>query len=237
MAAEPVGPAAYHCRSFTEWEVMAASATPSAEGLRCATCVHYVRLEHGVTWDVNGEVSCAHCAPHRTLYEPAAATGEEPRAAAAAAASATARRHHGLLDMRTAAQSDLASALQHLERLARRDPGRGQALQSGVAEQGLALVDVAARGVLCAYAEAEAFCDRFGGRDDAAEGAPALAGKVADAMMREWDAHVPSSLLVLLQQVADEETDQRVSLREELRRARTRCADGFGAQGFKVVDG
>jgi hypothetical protein len=153
--------------------------------------------------------------------------------------------------VRAALQSDLRSAVLHLERLARRDPARGKELYAGLGCQGLALEDVAARGVLCAYTEAEELCE---GCVDASQ--------VAYTMVRDWDAQVPSSLLMLLlqhheQAVVDAEPEAvptahrhapaghaharrlpcdggRTSLRDEVRRARLRCAEQFVAEGLRV---
>lgn len=230
-------PVEYTCAALADFVPVPTCTERTEEGLRCATCSHYIKLSHGAAWDEHGEPCCAACAQHRHL--PA-----QPRLASTTAALPR-------VDVRAALQSDLRSAVLHLERLARRDPARGKELYAGLGCQGLALEDVAARGVLCAYTEAEELCE---GCVDASQ--------VAYTMVRDWDAQVPSSLLMLLllhheQAVVDAEPEAvptahrhapaghaharrlpcdggRTSLRDEVRRARLRCAEQFVAEGLRV---
>ena len=230
-------PVEYTCAALADFVPVPTCTERTDEGLRCATCSHYIKLSHGAAWDEHGEPSCAACAQHRNLPT-------QPRLASTTAALPR-------VDVRAALQSDLRSAVLHLERLARRDPARGKELHAGLGCQGLALEDVAARGVLCAYTEAEELCD---GCVDASQ--------VAYTMVRDWDAQVPSSLLMLLlllhdeQAVVDAEPEAvpahrhalaghaharrlpcdggRTSLRDEVRRARLRCAEQFVAEGLRV---
>ena len=236
--ATELGPAEYACKALVDFVHVPTSVSPTDEGLRCVICMHYILLDKGVSFDGFGEACCAHCAAHRLLVKGEEASTAAGNGAREEEAPSTAHAH-------VAVHADLQSARCHVERLARCDVIRGQQLWASAAEEGLGVEDVAARGVLCAYAEAEALCERMATSSDGASCASAVAGQVADAMIRTWEAQVPSSLLVVLASTrpppgghaaAGEMGSQRSAslLCHELRRARLRCAELYLAHGLRL---
>ena len=254
MAAE-FAPEQYACAAFGEFVPVPTSETPTDEGVRCVTCGHFIALECGAIWDHHGDACCMGCASHRLDLR------EERLAAAAAAQRMTSApppppppppTHVALAlsSLASTVQVDVQSAVRHIETLVRRDPPRATELHGGIAQQGLRLEDVAARGVLCAYAEAEAICERLVESGQAGDGASAVALEIASALIGEWEAAVPSSLLILLHAIGDDELAQRAAcaaapaaehpqaqrtrramiedVRREVARARRRCATLFG---------
>jgi hypothetical protein len=221
-------PAEYACDPFQDYVPRAVDSAPTAEGLVCAACSHYIRLEVGAVWDEHGGARCMGCASaaallstHRTRM------AEQPRPGVAEGASShlvEERRREPLHDSHAAAMADQASAARHLQLLARRDPERAERLRDGMARTALELGDVAAQGVLAAYDEAEALCAESlcmealcRGREGApalgaaacglaaptADGRRALAASVFDELVRRWEAHVPMSLLRMLMEVIE----------------------------------
>ena len=197
---------------------------PTAEGIVCTACRHYVLLHVGLLCDDTGAplcVSCASCAglldPRRgrsakrgsfassdATNLPAAINGAEAAAVAATAA------HGDDPSITAAASSDLASALAHLERAGRVGDERAQELKGHMRASGLALADIAASGVLAAFDEARAILGEL--RDAptppaAREGRPppasiCVALAVFDELVRRWDAQVPMGLLRALHEAA-----------------------------------
>ena len=182
LAAE-LAPADYSSGgSFTSLVQVSASTVPTAEGLRCAACSHWILLSVGAHWDAAGSPLCASCASCAGILHPrnrrrgavtadaagggAAAVDDDGVAAAAAAEEEAASADEALAEVeaQAAATADLASATAHLQRLVHAGGELAAALASQMEAEGLELADVGGRAVLAAFDEAEAMlCERAEG--------------------------------------------------------------------------
>ena len=216
----------FACKAFAgSFVPPPASGVMPCEELQCASCSAVVRLECGAAWDQHGLVHCAHCVA-QTM-----AAVERPRA------EAHAPRPGG-----EECLTDLVSAQRHLQRILTGQAGRATAekLSKEMACNGFELVDIAARGVLAAFHEAEHLLDACTTPSDN------HAAFVFDELVRTWHAEVPSALLRLLMGAMDTARGLQSSpgsaevarrlLRADLERARHRCRDIYAASGASVGD-
>ena len=249
----------FTCAPFADMIRPATSSTPTPEALTCAVCRHYILLEHGAFWDALGAAHCAYCASSVGLLAPRAShgakdgqvkvsqftsttsayapvpvtTSSSSAAAAAGTGTGTSAAAAAATDsLSTLALADLSSAIRHLTQRLRRNTPYAAELREGMSKQSLGLADVAAQGVLCAFAEAEAICSAAhgtsrcdavdldgrqgqGGCGDEGDAKPCTldaaasavdegsAALVFDELVRRWESHVPLSLLRLLQENID----------------------------------
>ena len=204
LASTRMSPGAAGAPGFGELIPVGVSAAPTAEGLRCATCEHFVLPDHGATADADGELHCRGCASRGGLLAPAAAAAAaaaaQPPPRAADAAEAQARV--------ALARRDLSAAIAHLERLRRANTDSGRQLRDGLARSGQSLAAVAARGVLAAFDEAVAVVRARGGSGDSDD-------DLLAAVVAAWEAELPVGVVQHLL-----EPPEPAALVERLRRER-----------------
>ena len=219
-------PNEYACNALSEFIPTFTSVEPTPEGLRCDSCQHYIRVEHGVQWDLHGNGCCQSCAA--SLNQSRSSGRVEHTIQGLDEGSVT-----SLVQM--LAWRDHRAALDWLDRLHRVQDPRAKSLQTNADAAQLSMPDVAAQGVLAAFLEAERACEASLSSQSGSGDYYVTAA--FDHLASSWDAQIPMGILMLLQSKmsGEQEAANRMPhLIDELRRVRSWYGSIYHARGLRI---